>query len=48
MGGWSIFKVWNVLFGQIPQLVSRLEIGKDLAFDKRVEQLLISACEESN
>lgn len=25
-----------------------LELGKDLAFDKRVEQMLISACQNSN
>jgi len=25
-----------------------LELGKDLAFDKRVEQMLISACQKSN
>jgi hypothetical protein len=25
-----------------------LEIGNDLAFDKRVEQMFISACQKSN
>ena len=25
-----------------------LELGKNLAFDKRVEQMLISACQKSN
>ncbi|GGB49234.1 hypothetical protein GCM10011409_28540 [Lentibacillus populi] len=25
-----------------------LDLGKDLAFDKRVEQMLISACQKSN
>lgn len=25
-----------------------LELGKDLAFDKRVEQMLVSACQKSN
>ena len=25
-----------------------LELGKDLAFDKRVEQMIVSACQKSN